>query len=146
MFVLTVPSNEKFERSVVRSFVRHESVHYVGRSVRVLFEVLLCRVVFVFRWSVFWGRGVRYSVWVDAFRGSVAIDYICAFFFPYYAKRFERWRLLLPRLRESVCRVEVNVFSGPYSLFHLTYTFVEISPITGLRRQESSVRVLYRIV
>ena len=90
---MTVPSNEKFKRSVGRSSLRYESVYYLSRSVRVLFEVLRGRVVFVFRWIVFGRWGVRYSVCFDAFRGSVAIDYVLEFVFPYYTKRSERWPL-----------------------------------------------------
>ena len=82
-FFVTVPSNEELERSVGRSSVRHELVNYIGRSVRVLFEVLRCRGTFIFRWSVFGRSGVRYSACVDAFHGSVAIDYVRAFRFPY---------------------------------------------------------------
>ena len=93
LFVVTVPSNEKVEHSVGRSSVHHEPVHYVRRFVRVLFEVLRCRVGIVFRWSVFARWGVRFSVCVDAFRGSVAIDYVRAFVFPYYTKRSGRWRV-----------------------------------------------------
>ena len=146
LFFVTLPSNEKFERSVGRSSVRYELVDHVGGSVRVLLEVLRCRSVFVFRWSVFGRWGVRYSVRVDAFRGSVAKAYVRAFVFPYYTKRSELSLPLLPRFREPVCRVDVNVIPGSYSLFDLTYTFVEISLITGFRSEKSGVRVLYRIV
>ena len=83
----------KFEHSFGLSSVRYELSDYVGRSVRVLFEVLRFRVVFVLCWSVFRRWFVRYSVCVDAFRCSVPIDFVRAFVFSYYMKRSERWRL-----------------------------------------------------
>ena len=92
-FVIFVPANDKFGRPFGRSSVRYEFFNDVGRSVRILLEVLRCLCVVVFRWNVLGWWGVYHSVRVESFRDFVAIDYVRAFVFPYYAKRSECWLL-----------------------------------------------------